>query len=131
MKQALLFFLILLIAFSCKKTKFEPIGPTDVRIYNNTAYTFDNVVVNTSGGENNFGTIAPGTYSAYYRYDESYPKIHISLTIGGVAYSTPEPDYTFQTYLGQVKCTYKVFIANESTKTLDTDCVYEAPLDGK
>ncbi|HNX67219.1 MAG TPA: hypothetical protein PKH02_10075 [Bacteroidales bacterium] len=131
MKQAFFLVLLVFISCSCKKTPIEPLGPTDVRIYNNTDKLFTNILVNTSGGEHNFGTLDSHLYTDYYRFDKSYPKIDISLTIGTVTYSTVIQDYTYQNYLGQVKCTYKVFISDPVTKTLDMELVYDAPLNGK
>ncbi|MCA1741271.1 MAG: hypothetical protein LC630_02120 [Bacteroidales bacterium] len=113
---------------ACKKTKIEPEGPTDVRVYNNTEQPFANVIVNTSGGEYNFGTVNPHSYSVYRRYDKAYPKADISLTIGSTIYSTPTQDYTYMQYMGQMKITYKIFISNESRRELDTDVVPEGEL---
>jgi hypothetical protein len=122
-------FLVLIVALSaCKKTKIEPEGPTDVRVYNNTDQLFENVVVNTSGGEFNFGTVNPHTYSQYHRYDKAYPKADISLTTRSSLYSTPTQDYTYMQYMGQMKITYKIFISNESRRELDTDVVPEGEL---
>jgi len=131
MKQTLVFILLLLITLSCKKTKIEPEGPTDVRIYNNTDSVFTNVLVNTSGGEHNFGTISPHVSSDYYRFDKAYQKIDISLTIRTTTYSAVKQDYSYQTYMGLVKCTYKVFISDPVTHTLDVEVLYDAPLTGK
>ncbi|HNW58028.1 MAG TPA: molybdopterin-dependent oxidoreductase [Bacteroidales bacterium] len=131
MKQSLFFILLVFVSFSCKKTPFEPLGPTDVRIYNNTDKLFTNILVNTSGGEHTFGTLDSHLYTDYYRFEKSYPKIDISLTIGSTTYSTVTQDYTYQNYLGQVKCTYKVYISDPTNKTLDMEVVYDAPLNGK
>ena len=113
---------------SCKKTRIEPVGPTDVRVYNNTDQVFDNVVVNTSGGEFNFGTVQSHTYSAYHRYEKAYPKADISLSINSMSYSTPKQDYTYMQYMGKMKMTYKIYIKNQSQRELDTDVVAEGPL---
>lgn len=128
MKRTILLLMLVASLTACKKTKIEPEGPTDVRVYNNTDQIFDNVIVNTSGGEYNFGTISPHTYSPYHRYDKAYPKADISLTIGAVPYSTPKQDYTYMQYMGQMKMTYKIFIINESRRELDTDVVPEGEL---
>lgn len=119
---------IALVVVSCKKTRIEPEGPTDVRVFNNTDQVFDNVVVNTSGGEFNFGTVQSHAYSAYHRYDKAYPKADISLTISSASYSTPKQDYTYMQYMGKMKMTYKIYIKNQSLRELDTDVVAEGPL---
>jgi len=128
MKRIIIIVVLILTVIACKKQEIEPLGPTDVRICNITDKTFDNVIVNTSGGENNFGTITSGAYSSYYRYEKSYPNIDISLTIDGVEYKTPKADFTYQNYIGQAKCTYSVSVLDDLTHTLDTKLVYDAPL---
>ncbi len=128
MKRTMILLLLIASLTACKKTKIEPEGPTDVRVYNNTDRLFENVTVNTSGGEFNFGDVSPHTYSSYHRYDKAYPKADISLTIGSVSYSTPKQDYTYMQYMGQMKMTYKIFISNESRRELDTDVVPEDKL---
>ena len=128
MKRTLLLILIVLAVVSCKKTPIEPEGPTDVRVYNNTDQTFDNVTVNTSGGEFNFGTVAPHQYSNYHRFEKAFPKADISLTVAGVEYSTPQQDYTYMQYMGQMKISYRTFIRSQALKELDTDVVAEGEI---
>jgi len=130
MKRIILIVALILPVIACKKQEIEPLGPTDVRISNITDKTFENVIVNTSGGENNYGTILPGGTSEYYRFEKSYPEIDISLFINGVAYHTVKQDYTYQNYVGHVKCTYKVYISDPATKLLDMYFIYESPLEG-
>lgn len=129
MKRTILLITIVLTVLSCKKTPIEPEGPTDVRIFNNTDQQFDNVTVNTSGGVFNFGTVAPHQYTSYHRYEKAYPKADISLTIGGVEYSTPQQDYTYMQYMGQMKITYRLFIKDQARRELDTDVVADGELD--
>jgi hypothetical protein len=128
MKKVLFIICIITALMACRKTKTEPEGPTDVRIYNNTDQVFENVVVNTSGGEFNFGTVSSHTYTTYHRYTKAFPKADISLTISGITYSTPQQDYTYMQYMGQMKMTYKVYVKNQSLKELDTEVVPEGAL---
>ncbi len=129
MKRTLLLILIVLSVVACKKTRIEPEGPTDVRVYNNTDLTFDNVTVNTSGGEYIFGTVAPHQYSGYHRYEKAYSKADISLTIAGVEYSTPQQDYTYMHYMGQMKISYKIFIRSQVLRELDIEVVTEEAIE--
>jgi len=128
MKRLILCIALIISLTSCKKTKIEPEGPTDIRIFNNTDQVFSNVVVNTSGGEFNFGTLNAQSYSTYYRYDKAYPKADISLNIGSDTYTTPKQDYTYMQYMGRMKITYKIFISNELRRELDTEVVPEGAL---
>jgi major membrane immunogen (membrane-anchored lipoprotein) len=128
MKRIVPLIVVIICLTACKKTKIEPEGPTDIRVFNDTDQLFESVVVNTSGGEYNFGTINSQSYSSYHRFDKAYPKADISLNIGGTKYSTTQQDYTYMQYMGQMKITYKVFISNEAGLLLDTDVVPEGPL---
>jgi len=130
MKKTLLSLFIVFAFIACKKTEYEPIGPTDVRIYNKTDTVFTDVLVNTSGGEFNYGTIEPKSYSEYHRFEKSYPKVDISLKINEVQFASENQDYTYYNYLGQVKCTYRIYI-NKTNGLVEMELVYEAPLDGK
>ena len=130
MKRIVIILILIVVAAACKKTSTSPEGPTDIRIYNTTSdKTFENVVVNTSEEEFNFGTVLPGAYSEYHRYNKAYPKSDITMTIGGVVYTAGPQDYTYAVYLGQGKFAYRVFISDNPTKKLDMTVVAEAPLD--
>ena len=128
MKRIVLIIAVIICLTACKKTKIEPEGPTDVRVFNDTEQLFENVTVNTSGGEYNFGTVNSQSYSSYHKFDKAYPKADISLTAGGNQYSTVQQDYTYMQYMGQMKITYRIFISNEASHLLDTDVVPEGPL---
>lgn len=128
MKRIIPIIVVIICLTACKKTKIEPEGPTDVRVFNDSEQLFENVTVNTSGGEHNFGTVNAHSYSSYHRFDKAYPKADISLTVGSTIYSTVQQDYTYMQYMGQMKITYKIFISNEAGHLLDTDVVPEGPL---
>lgn len=128
MKRIIPLLILAVLLTACKKTKIEPEGPTDVRVFNNTEHLFENVTVNTSGGVFNFGTVSPQAYSQYHRFDKAFPKADISLIISGNTYATPVRDYTYMQYMGRMKITYKIFISNESRRELDTDVVPEGEL---
>ena len=49
MKKAILISIIILLVLACKKTKFSPEGPTDVRVKNVSDLPMVEVIVNTSG----------------------------------------------------------------------------------
>lgn len=59
MKKYLLVLMVFLyLLTACKKTEFEPEGPTDVRVRNmQTEEIFTNVVINTAGVRDTTGNI--------------------------------------------------------------------------
>jgi hypothetical protein len=130
MKKLLLLTLVVVVLATCKKTKFSPEGPTDVRIKNKTNITFNEVIVNTSGGIDTLGTIIPGGVSEYYRFDKAFPKAEISARINNVLYSTGAVNYFGMTYIGQAKITYTVYILSGTKLAIDS-CILDAPLDLK
>jgi hypothetical protein len=118
MKKLILFTIILTIAVSCKKTDREPLGPTDVRVLNQTTSVMTELTVNTGGGEFNFGTVNASSYSDYHRFEKAYPKANISAIINGQKYKTDTAIYTWMQYMGLMNITYEVYISNEAQKRL-------------
>ena len=122
----LLVAVIFISAGSCRKS---PEGPTDIRIRNLSDKIFENVFVDTSAGEYNYGTIQPGEVTDYHRYDKAYREAHITLNADGVAYEILPVDYTYEIYLGRGKFTYEVNLADTVNHTLSIHVIAEAPLD--
>jgi hypothetical protein len=129
MKNILLISVIVLSLFACKKTKFEPEGPTDVRVRNSTAdVIFSDVKVKNSSDSASFGNIGPKAESEYIRFTKAYPKAEITAKINGVLFSTAAVNYTYMQYIGLDKITYEVYISNMSAKELSINFVYDEPL---
>jgi len=118
MKKYFVILVILLTIFACKKIKFSPEGPTDVRVRNLSDLTFYEVIVNTSGGIDTLGDIGPGNESDYYRFEKAFPKAEITATINSEKFYTGPVNYTYMQYLGQDKITYEVYISSMANKTL-------------
>ncbi|MBK7132549.1 MAG: hypothetical protein IPH69_06915 [Bacteroidales bacterium] len=131
MKKLILILVIATSILACKKTKFDPEGPTDVRIKNISDQTFSMVIVNTSGGIDTLGNVLPGALSEYGRFEKAFIKAEVSAKINGQIFSTGAVDYRGLTYMGQVKMTYEVWISDFNNKKLDLKVVYplDAPLD--
>jgi hypothetical protein len=130
MNRTILLFVLILAAFACKKEKFSPQGPTDVRVKNLSVEKFTEVIVNTSGGIDTLGDIEPGEFSEYFLFEKAFPKAEISVKIEGDIFSTGSVDYNGMTYIGQAKITYEVLISNPAEKILQiSNCSLDAPLD--
>jgi hypothetical protein len=128
--KKIFFLIIILVAFTaCKKTEYEPKGPTDVRVKNISDVTFDEVIVKFDEEVDTLGTALAGGYTDYHRFEIAYQKAEISARINGVLFSTGPVDNTYSHYMGLVKITYVVYISNMSNKELKTDdVIYEEPL---
>lgn len=130
MKKLLLISFIIVTLIACKKQKFSPEGPTDVRVRNLSDLPFTGVIVSTSGGIITVGDIAAGDTSEYFRFSKAYPKAEITAVINGEEFTTGPVNYTYMTWIGQAKITYHVFISNLPNKTLQIHkVVLDAPLD--
>ncbi len=130
MKKLLLISVIVLLALSCKKTKFSPEGPTDVRVKNESDLVLEMVIVDTSGGIDTLGDIVAGGYSDYFRFDKAFPKAEITAKVNGQLFSTGAVDYNAMTYIGQAKITYEVYISDLANKKLTiSNCSLDAGLE--
>lgn len=130
MKKLLFISILLLTVVACKKTKFSPEGPTDIRVQNISDLPFELVIVNTSDGIDTLGNISAGGYSEYFRFNKAYPKAEITAKVNGQLFSTGSVNYNGMTYIGQAKVTYDVFISDLANKKLTiNNCSLDAPLD--
>ena len=118
MKKFLYFLLILVAVIACKKTEFEPKGPTDVRVKNISDQTFDEVIVIIEEEVDTLGTITSENVSEYHRFETAYPFAEISARINGKLFSTGEVDETYMHYMGQMKITYVVYISDMANRVL-------------
>jgi len=129
MKKLVFLIIIAIAVVSCKKTEFEPKGPTDVRVRNISDVTFSEVTVKIDEETNSLGNILAGEVSGYQRFETAYPKAEISARINGVLFTTGPVDNTYSQYMGLMKITYVVYISSMNNKELKIDDVItEEPL---
>jgi len=139
MKKYLFLLLILVAVTACKKTKFEPEGPTDVRVRNQQGTEiYSEVVINTAGVRDTIGNIkklgniSPGEVSGYQRVKIAFPKAEITVKINGEKFSTGAVNSTYMQYIGQMRVTYEVYISNMTNKVLTiSNVIPEEPLPPK
>jgi hypothetical protein len=130
MKKLIIISIIILSIAACKKTKFAPEGPTDVRIYNMTDLPFTEVTVTIDDSTKILGNVIKGAYTPYIEFHKAFPIAEISAKINGVLYTTGKADTKTMTYIGQAKITYDVYISDFNNKKLTIDkCTLDAPLD--
>ena len=106
--------LLSLLLTSCTPISKE----VEIRVRNTSPYTYTNVTVNTSGGENTYGDIPPGAASDYKVFDFAYSYAHISLQIDTVDYLLQPIDYVGEHKLQSGKYTYEVSVYNTATQQL-------------
>ncbi len=125
----------LVIMTGCKKRDLTAEGPTDVRIHNQTGQTIEEVTVTVTDDPayvkrvHNYGTVASGTYTEYFRFDIAYTEADITLRIDDVTYSTPAAQFDFLTYIGPDRITYRLTITDQVNHILDIETIIEEPID--
>ncbi len=130
MKKISLLLVLALVFSSCTKRGLTPEGPTDVKIRNITTVAFTDVFVDTGEGSHNYGDIAPGDTSVYYRFEKAYMTgPEVTLLINGIEYSTGTKDFTFATYIGPDKVIFEVFVKNDAQKLLETKTIIIEPIE--
>jgi len=113
---------------SCKKNKYTPDGPTDIRIHNVSSLTYDSVVVINSLLESNeYGTVNPGAQTEYKRFEKAYPREQVNMYINSVSYEFA-PDDSVRVLLQQGKFTYELNV-DTVVKSLSIHVIADAPLD--
>ena len=120
---------------ACKKRCITAEGPTDVRIHNQTGEVIDDFTVTTTDDPaytirvHNFGTVAPGAKTEYFRFDIAFTEADITLKIGNLTYSTLPAQFDYLTYIGQDRITYVLTIADPVNRVLDIETIIEEPID--
>lgn len=136
MKNLLLISILILSLLACKKTKFSPEGPTDVRVRNLSDVSFNEVIVRTSDNildVDTIGNIGQGAVSEYSRFTKAHPKAEISarINVDGtmVKFSTGPVNYTYMHYIGLARITFEIYISNMNTRELTvSNLIPEEPL---
>ena len=102
----ILFLVPLLALLSCESHSEG--DQIQIRIQNVSSFEFSDVRVNTSGGENHYGTVSPGNYSAYESYEYAYRYAFVELKIGTDTFTLQPIDYVGETWLEPGDYTYAI-----------------------
>ena len=131
MKKYLFYILIIFSVAACKKTEFEPEGPTDVRIHNLTTFALYELTIDIDTIVN-YGSLNPQSFTDYIRFPKAYPKATISAKINRdgslVTVSTEIFDYTYMQYMGQMKITYEIYMPQPDKNVFEVEVIPEEPL---
>jgi hypothetical protein len=90
----------------------------EIRIANVSDFNYENVIVNTSGGENNYGNLAFSEVSNYVVYDFAHRYAFVELQIQGNTYSFQPIDYDGENRLENGLYTYEIS-ANNSSNSIE------------
>jgi hypothetical protein len=120
MKATLLCLGIGLSLFSCKKEDAMSPGSGDIfiRVRNASQYPFDDIVVNTSGGENKYSTVAAGQKSDYKAFTKAYKYAYVKLNTQGQDLGIQPIDYVGETPLQPGHYTYALDVTTGNPRRL-------------
>lgn len=110
----ILILLVLGLSISCES--FLNGDQVQIRIQNISDFEYSDVKVNTSGGENIYGTIAPKSHSAYMTFDLAYRYAFVELKIASDTFTLQPIDYVGEDPLKSGKYTYAVDATEEGGK---------------
>ena len=99
----LILFILILLLSGCKKADTEVF----LRVQNDNPDLFEEVIVNTSGGEHNYGDIEANSYSDYHSFEYAYNYAYIQLKIDGKEFFLIPNDYVGE---AQLKSGYYTYI---------------------
>ena len=87
-----------------------------IRVKNISQFEFNNVLVNTNGGEQNFGNIDVNQNSDYKSFDFAYRYAFIEVIIDGNTFTIQPIDYVGETKLDKGRYTYEVNATNNGSQ---------------
>lgn len=79
-----------------------------IRVENVSQFNYTKLVVNTSGGEQEYGNLGTGQISVYKDFDFAYEYAIVSLVIDGEILTLQPIDYVGETKLPNGKYTYQI-----------------------
>lgn len=112
--------IIFLTSCSTDKDSDEAEQNVTIRIENASIYKYEDIYVHpsssyaTNGGNQNYGTLDPNTFSDYKQFDVAYGYAAVKAKIDGKTYTLMPIDFVGEIPLKPGKYTYKI-TANEST----------------
>jgi hypothetical protein len=109
MRALLLCLCACLCLLSCKKEDPEGVS---IRVRNASQYSFENIVVNTTGGENNYGTVSAGQSSDYKYFTKAYGYGYVKLTSQGEELQIIPIDYVGESLLAPGRYTYALDVVD-------------------
>lgn len=108
MKKYILLLSCILFLFSGCIDPLNPKRNVLIRVSNASPYDFNDLFVNTSGGEHDYGNLGNGLTSVYKRFDFAYEYAYVSLTIDGKEFVFQPIDYVGATKLSNGEYTYEI-----------------------
>lgn len=120
----MLLLLLSLSLFSCQKDD-QDVVPSQLllRIKNATTYQFDELYVDTSKGENLYGTLKANSTSGFKEFEAAYLYAYVKLKIQGHEFVILPIDYVGEQLLTKGKYTYVLSMYDYEKKILQLEFI--------
>lgn len=99
---------VLLFGVCCSNDNGSFSNEVQIRVKNTSSFEYSDVRVNTSGGENNYGSILPNQLSDYKTYDFAFRYAYVELKIEGETFTLQPIDYVGEAKLKSGKYTFEI-----------------------
>lgn len=104
---------------ACKKENTDVF----IRVENASSYTYDHLIVSTSGGTFNYGTVKPNAVTSYQSFVFAYSYALIQLEINGQEFKIIPTDYSGEERLESGYYTYIIDVVDHSNSELSLSVV--------
>ena len=106
--RAIVSLLLLFTLLSCKKDD----AIFQLRVKNISEFDYTDLYIDTSGGENDYGTVEAGTYSEYRKFSFAYKYAHIRFYINDKKFEMIPNDYVGEQLFDRGDFTYVINVAS-------------------
>ncbi|RXK58059.1 hypothetical protein ESA94_18775 [Lacibacter luteus] len=120
MKFFTLLFPVMVGFLSCTKQSSSQSG--NLRIYNNSTFQYDSVIVNSPGGKQVYYNVAAGSYSGYKKFEFLYRYAYIEVHYNNQVSRLQPFDYVGEEKFVTGKYSYLIGIATATPATLTLEC---------
>jgi hypothetical protein len=108
MKKILILIVTITVIISCSKDGVNNLSGLKIRLSNASQHNFENIVINTTTGDVNFGNLSSGQKTVYKVFNKAYRYAFIKLEIDGKTYTIQPIDYVGETALKNGSYTYQI-----------------------
>ncbi|WP_148230050.1 hypothetical protein [Marivirga tractuosa] len=98
---------LITIFLSCSESDVNK-SAVNIRLANTSIYDYENIIINTTTGDVNFGDLKSGSISDYKVFETAYRYAYVKLEINGNIFRIQPIDYVGETPLKNGNYTYEI-----------------------
>ncbi|WP_424000760.1 hypothetical protein [Maribacter sp. IgM3_T14_3] len=117
MKKILILIFAICLFLNCSKDDSN--NDVNIRLSNVSDSDFENIIVNTTTGDTNYGDIKSNQVSEYKNFNKAYRYAYVELNIGEETYTIQPIDYVGETPLTNGNYTYQLDLVSYEEGFLD------------